>query len=1187
MGIVDRIASAISSNTGLAIVGMLMVLAAVGAGAPMVESVSSLDQFQSDSPEADKLDYIENNFGGQDNTTTAQVVVRNDNVLSRDSLISTLEYQQELEGTEVVNRTLTGERPTFSVANAVATATERQEQVREIQAELEAEQQQLEENRTALEAEQQQLQQREADLNETVALLEQGLNAIQENPDTTARIQYENVRAEAPVSLSEAQFDTFQQAANQLRAAESQAEIEAAYELGTEGVLQNEFETLQQQADELESRGEELEARANDLEARAAALESGELLQNTRLTLSEQITRLENVEDDELDGAIEAVLNSTRGGGTGGPIALMPTDYDRGSGSADATIVIVTQEQELDTNAEGAAGPRTIDSQLEMRSIGEQTDGVNEYQVFGAGIIAHEIDASMADSLIIVGPLALLFVLVALTVAYRDLLDIVLGVFGIGAVLTMTFGFMGWAGINFGQVFVAVPVLLIGLSIDYAIHIFMRHREQRDEEPDIRKAMGVALGGVGAALVFVTATTAIGFLSNLTSPVPPIQDFGVVSAVGIVAALLIFGILIPALKTEIDERLEARGIDRQKRAFGTGGGRFSKALSVGATAAQRAPIVILLVVLLIGAAGAYGGTQVETSFDQQDFLADDPPDWMKDLPEPFAPDTYTANSSLTYVNERFIRNDANAEILIEGAVTEDNTLQRLDSAKADATEQPATLQLSSGEAAIDSPLNTMRSVADRSDQFNATFTAADTDGDGVPDQNVEGVYDELFAVAPDQANQFIDRSEDGEYRALRMTVAVKGTSSAQDVTDQMQSVAANMNGDGLEVTATGGIVLNTIVQQQLLDTVLESLIITLVVVFIFLMIAYRVTDGSFTLGAVTLFPVALASAWIVGSMFLLGIPFNILTGMILSLTIGLGVAYSIHVSERYTLELDRQRAVWPAMDTAVTGTGGALLGSAATTIGGFGVLMFAILPPLQQFGLITAMSILYAFVGSVFVLPSLLALWTKYAGPDWARSQLSGDAGTGEEDSDEETAVAAGDGAVPASPTGSEPSATRELDVEHARPGQLVTVDVTVTGPSDRTALRETLAGASLSIEGISPKPVQAVELGDTVYVAWDTIDETAQLQYATTIPETVSDGESVQFDGAVLTENGDLSVDGASTVAVVTDLSDLLDTHGYVSDGDLQAASDYLRAGTITRDEFEHVYRTWLSENGRQTDQE
>jgi len=85
-------------------------------------------------------------------------------------------------------------------------------------------------------------------------------------------------------------------------------------------------------------------------------------------------------------------------------------------------------------------------------------------------------------------------------------------------------------------------------------------------------------------------------------------------------------------------------------------------------------------------------------------------------------------------------------------------------------------------------------------------------------------------------------------------------------------------------------------------------------------------------------------------MYLLEIPFNVMTGMITSLTVGLGVAYSIHMSERYSLELKRTGSVWEAMSRTVTGTGGALLGSAATTVGGFGVLAFAILPPLQQFG---------------------------------------------------------------------------------------------------------------------------------------------------------------------------------------------------------------------------------------------
>lgn len=116
-------------------------------------------------------------------------------------------------------------------------------------------------------------------------------------------------------------------------------------------------------------------------------------------------------------------------------------------------------------------------------------------------------------------------------------------------------------------------------------------------------------------------------------------------------------------------------------------------------------------------------------------------------------------------------------------------------------------------------------------------------------------------------------------------------------------------------------------------------------------------------------------------MYLLGISFNVITGLITSLTIGLGIAYSIHLSERYSLELGPNVSAWDALRTAVTGTGGALLGSAATTVGGFGVLAVAILPPLRQFGIITGLTIIYAFLASVVVLPSLLVVWTRLFGP--------------------------------------------------------------------------------------------------------------------------------------------------------------------------------------------------------------
>jgi hypothetical protein len=45
------------------------------------------------------------------------------------------------------------------------------------------------------------------------------------------------------------------------------------------------------------------------------------------------------------------------------------------------------------------------------------------------------------------------------------------------------------------------------------------------------------------------------------------------------------------------------------------------------------------------------------------------------------------------------------------------------------------------------------------------------------------------------------------------------------------------------------------------------------------------------------------------------------------------------------------------------------------------VLAFAILPPLRQFGIITGLTIVYAFLASVLVLPSLLVVWHRYLGP--------------------------------------------------------------------------------------------------------------------------------------------------------------------------------------------------------------
>lgn len=59
-------------------------------------------------------------------------------------------------------------------------------------------------------------------------------------------------------------------------------------------------------------------------------------------------------------------------------------------------------------------------------------------------------------------------------------------------------------------------------------------------------------------------------------------------------------------------------------------------------------------------------------------------------------------------------------------------------------------------------------------------------------------------------------------------------------------------------------------------------------------------------------------------------------------------------------------------------TGSALIGSALTTALGFEVLAFAPLTPFQQFGMLTAITIVYALIAAVLVVPPAMIVWGAY-----------------------------------------------------------------------------------------------------------------------------------------------------------------------------------------------------------------
>ena len=137
------------------------------------------------------------------------------------------------------------------------------------------------------------------------------------------------------------------------------------------------------------------------------------------------------------------------------------------------------------------------------------------------------------------------------------------------------------------------------------------------------------------------------------------------------------------------------------------------------------------------------------------------------------------------------------------------------------------------------------------------------------------------------------------------------------------------------------------------------------------------TMHSFRYAIVTVIPIGLVVAWLYGIMQITGFSLNFVTAMIGAISIGVGIDYSIHMTERFREELKRNPSRLTAIRRASRGTGVALLASAASSIVGFVILGFAPMPMFASYGQLTAAMIFLALIASLIILPCLLMFVTK------------------------------------------------------------------------------------------------------------------------------------------------------------------------------------------------------------------
>ena len=185
------------------------------------------------------------------------------------------------------------------------------------------------------------------------------------------------------------------------------------------------------------------------------------------------------------------------------------------------------------------------------------------------------------------------------------------------------------------------------------------------------------------------------------------------------------------------------------------------------------------------------------------------------------------------------------------------------------------------------------------------------------------------------------------------------------------------------ITTSTEIITNLIIV-ELADSQTRSLLFTLVVATLVMMASFWVENRRPFFGVITMIPVALVVFWTYGLMFATGIPIGPVTATLSALSIGIGVPYTIHIARRFGEDRERFEDLNDALRSTSRHTGGALAGSAFTTMAGFGVLITSRLTPFQQMGQVTVYAVGLSLVAAILVLPSMLALWER-----WHRRRLA------------------------------------------------------------------------------------------------------------------------------------------------------------------------------------------------------
>jgi hydrophobe/amphiphile efflux-3 (HAE3) family protein len=597
----------------------------------------------------------------------------------------------------------------------------------------------------------------------------------------------------------------------------------------------------------------------------------------------------------------------------------------------------------------------------------EEIDKVYNFvtvEATGDSVISVQMDEVTVEANQIIMPMIFITIIFVLFIFYRRVSYVFLPLLALVVSTIWIFGTMVVLGMAFTTMSIAIVPLIMGLGVDYSVHLSHNYRVELSKGKTPAEAIKISVLEIGTAMFLAMLTTVIAFLSFLSATIPPLRDFGLMLALGIFYTFITAITLQAAVRYLVD-RKESKIKRLVPKTF-----RLNLVMGIFAQKILRHQKKILGGLILITVIAGLGATQIETGFNFESFMPEDSP----------AVIVYEKIQE----NFPFVGEDQEY-ILLEGDIASVDALKGIKKTHQNVDDDTFIGRNADGSPKVESIYSIIVQATNNNLSLIENYNIDSVTKIPKTDNDVKRLFDYFWENQEYgiQTQLSIFRSDTGTYEAAIIRVYIDIVAAGQEGSDlekNLRLMTDELENDledygKVDAVVTGALVITHKITSGLTESQMLSTAISLVLATIVLIVAYR----RFTLGIIAILPVLISIIWILGTMVLIDYSLNVLTITVTSLTIGIGVDYAIHATERFKLVADKTGDIQMAVCETIERSGGGLIIAAITTVSGFGMLIFAPIPPQVQFGVIMVMTITYSLITSILYLPLMLARWAIWS----------------------------------------------------------------------------------------------------------------------------------------------------------------------------------------------------------------